>query len=55
MSSGASREPTPDRLASDLRDVYEEFELQENRVAMISDPENEHAWIQSNRTLPVET
>jgi hypothetical protein len=37
-----------------VRDTYEEFELRETTVAMISDPKNEHAWIQSTETAPVE-
>ncbi|SEN66194.1 hypothetical protein SAMN05216388_1004133 [Halorientalis persicus] len=37
-----------------MGDIYEEYELGSVTVAMISDSENEHAWIQSNVTRPVE-
>lgn len=30
-----------------IREVYDEFEVGASTVAMISDPLNEHAWIQS--------
>lgn len=36
-----------------IRDVYEEFQLSTGTVAMIQDPHNEYAWIQSNETMPV--
>jgi hypothetical protein len=42
---------TPDPA---VRETYEEFQLREATVAMISDPHNEHAWIQSSETVPVE-
>ncbi len=35
-------------------DTYEEYELGSVTVAMISDSENKHAWIQSDVTCPVE-
>jgi hypothetical protein len=38
----------------DVRASYEEYDLQGTRVAMIADPANEHAWIQSDVTAPVE-
>jgi hypothetical protein len=34
--------------------TYEEFDLDDVRVAMITDPHDEHAWIQSDLTRPVE-
>jgi hypothetical protein len=37
-----------------IGDTYEEYELGSVTVAMISDSENEHAWIQSNVTCPVD-
>jgi hypothetical protein len=37
-----------------VRASYEEYDLQGTRVAMIADPENEHAWIQSDVTAAVE-
>jgi len=30
-----------------IRETYDEFTVGEETVAMISDPLNEHAWIQS--------
>lgn len=36
-----------------IRAVYEEYDLGEARVGMISDPENEHAWIQSDVTVQI--
>jgi hypothetical protein len=39
---------------ADVRASYEEYDLQGTRVAMIADPANEHAWIQSDVTTPVE-
>ena len=49
-----SRAPLGERTATEIREIYEEYTLEETRVAMISDPENEYAWIQSNRTIRVE-
>lgn len=37
-----------------IRTTYEEYDLGNARVAMISDPENSHAWIQSTVVEPVE-
>jgi hypothetical protein len=36
------------------RDTYEEYDIGSTTVAMISDSENEHAWIQSDVLSPVE-
>lgn len=36
-----------------IRETYEEYDLGGTRVAMIADPENEHAWIQSDLTWRV--
>lgn len=36
-----------------VRAMYEEYDLGDVRVGMISDPENEHAWIQSDVTVRV--
>jgi hypothetical protein len=33
-----------------IRATYEEYDLDGTRVAMIADPTNAHAWIQSNVT-----
>ena len=37
-----------------IRETYEEYDVGDTRLAMIADPENEHAWIQSDRTLSIE-
>ena len=34
-----------------IRARFEEFDLADSSVVMISDPENEHAWIQSDLTV----
>ena len=36
-----------------VRDTYEEYDLEGTHVAMIADPHNEHAWIQSDVTVSV--
>jgi len=37
-----------------IRELYEEFPIGAQTVSMISDPENPNAWIQSNKTRPIE-
>lgn len=37
-----------------VRETYEEYDVGDTRLAMIADPENEHAWIQSDLTEPIE-
>ncbi|WP_164471591.1 hypothetical protein [Halosimplex salinum] len=37
-----------------IRETYEEYDVGDTRLAMIADPENEHAWIQSDQTEPIE-
>jgi len=39
---------------SAIRETYEEYDVGDARLAMIADPENEHAWIQSDLTEPIE-
>jgi len=39
---------------SAIRETYEEYDVGDNRLAMIADPENEHAWIQSDLTEAIE-
>lgn len=39
---------------TEAREQFEEFTIGSSTYAMISDAENEHAWIQSNVTMPVE-
>ena len=39
---------------SAIRETYEEYDVGDTRLAMIADPENEHAWIQSDLTDPIE-
>lgn len=36
-----------------IRDVYEEFEVGNSIVAMVSDPMAQDAWIQSNVQAPI--
>lgn len=40
--------------AGTIRASYEEYELEGANVAMITDPENVHAWIQSDVTRSVD-
>lgn len=37
-----------------IREQYEEFPVGATTVSMISDPENAHAWIQSDVTQSIE-
>lgn len=37
-----------------IRETYEEFDLGDATVAMISDPQAERAWIQSDTIQPIE-
>jgi len=39
---------------SAIRESYEEYDIGDTRLAMIVDPENEHAWVQSDLTEPIE-
>lgn len=34
--------------------AYNEYEGEHGRVAMLYDPENDRAWIRSDRTVPVQ-
>lgn len=43
MTKGTTDTQDGDRI----REEYDEFEVGSSTVAMISDPLNEHAWIQS--------
>jgi hypothetical protein len=36
-----------------IRETYEEFTVGSERVAVIGDPENAHAWLQSTVTEPI--
>jgi hypothetical protein len=38
---------------SEIREEYDEFSVGSATVGMISDPLNEHAWIQSTMTTTV--
>lgn len=52
MTSGyAENEASAD---APIRETYEEYDIGETRLAMIADPENEHAWIQSDLTEPID-
>jgi hypothetical protein len=44
--TSTTQDPTEDVTA--IRETYEEFELGDATVAMISDPHVDDAWIQSN-------
>ncbi|MFB6141370.1 MAG: hypothetical protein ABEJ26_13165 [Halosimplex sp.] len=45
---------TTDDAECAIRETYEEYDVGDTRLAMIADPENEHAWIQSDLTEPIE-
>lgn len=49
----AARHPETLSGEDPVRDTYEEYDLEGTSVAMIADPHNEHAWIQSDVTAPV--
>jgi hypothetical protein len=56
-TSPTERDATGSAWAGDgppVRYSYEEFDLGGVQVVMITDPANEHAWIQSDVTRPVE-
>jgi hypothetical protein len=38
----------------EIRATYEEYGVGDTRLAMIADPENRHAWIQSDYTEQIE-
>lgn len=44
----------PTHAVATVRETYEEFDLRDATVAMVSDPENGRAWIQSSVTVAVE-
>jgi hypothetical protein len=45
---------TTERLGEpEIRAEYDEFSVGSSTVAMISDPLNEHAWIQSTETTTI--
>jgi len=46
--------PMSDDADNEIRETYEEYDVGDARLAMIADPENEHAWIQSDRTDEIE-
>jgi len=37
-----------------IRETYEEYVIRGENVAMIADPEQTHAWIQSDLTVEIE-
>lgn len=37
-----------------IRATYEEYDIGDTRIAMIADPDDTHAWIQSDVTKTVE-
>lgn len=36
-----------------IKATYEEYDVGDVRLSMIADPENEHAWIQSDYTVDI--
>lgn len=40
--------PEREHATREIREEYDEYEVGESRVGVISDPENEHAWIWSD-------
>lgn len=51
----SSRTDEPARArAREIRERYEEYDLGDRRLAVITDPENELAWICSDRSCEVE-
>lgn len=46
------RTPAPES-EEQIRAVYEEFDADAGHVGLISDPENDYAWIQSDVTVPI--
>lgn len=51
----SEQHPTDESTADPLiRETYEEYDVGDARLAMIADPENKHAWIQSDHTYAVE-
>lgn len=37
-----------------IRATYEEYKIVDTNLALISDPENESAWIQSDQTVEIQ-
>ena len=54
MTSGRTTDTEGDHSAAVIRETYEEYDVGDTRLAMIADPENAHAWIQSDVTRDVE-
>jgi len=47
-------QPTTQRQdVQQIRETYEEYRVGTTDVGMISDPENEYAWIQSDVVQPI--
>lgn len=45
---------TADEQRGSIEATYEEYDVGDVRLAMIADPDNEHAWIQSDYTADVD-
>lgn len=45
---------TADSTRSEVRETYEEYVIRGETVAMIADPDQTHAWIQSDVTVDIE-
>lgn len=50
----SAQDVAPAAPSERVRETYEEFDAGGRRIALVSDPENEYAWIESDRTVPVE-
>ncbi|WP_187292662.1 hypothetical protein [Salinarchaeum sp. Harcht-Bsk1] len=46
---------SPTDRDAQIRERYDEYEVGESVVGVISDPENEHAWIWSDELQEIET
>lgn len=45
---------TTDTTADQIREEYSEFTVESGVVGMISDPQNDRAWIASTRTATIQ-
>lgn len=50
----ATRSPTAEDAQTEVRETYEEYELTDTMVGMISDPQNQYAWVQSDTVVPLD-
>ena len=50
----SSRRAADAERTATIRATYEEFPVGDTMIAMIADPQNAHAWIQSDVTAAIE-